>query len=322
MTRQNQIILKQVQTTREKLIAGQIYHSLPQQLAMIKKQITYQKRRRKIAPMIDSELAIQQLDNLLANINETQTISDDQLNELLALTGHIDPEVRDKRVFSLFNQIMRQEFLTKEQLIWVKDRLISTDYLFSHIDEPQNDAIFLRSFSVMFLAGVLYGNRSNYHVFTDRELVDILNKIIVYTLMEQDHRGYVAQKGWAHTFTHVLNVANELFESKQLTRADKIYLVTAVMQMYHISKASLAYGEDSHLAVVLLNLLDKSQIYTDYSLHLLKQWQNQLMHQQSEESLTFWNRWYNHNRFLHALVVQPDLPQEIENYLKEIAEKL
>ncbi|MEJ1323908.1 DUF2785 domain-containing protein [Latilactobacillus sakei] len=69
--------------------------------------------------------------------------------------------------------------------------------------------------------------------------------------------------------THIINVWSELNETTELQRADKLLMLVVVMQAYRFSDNALAYGEDSHLTNVIINLMKKNRLYIDYFLIVL-----------------------------------------------------
>ncbi|HAY53947.1 MAG TPA: hypothetical protein DCY46_08235, partial [Lactobacillus sp.] len=52
---------------------------------------------------------------------------------------------------------------------------------------------------------------------------------------------------------------------------------------------------------------------------LLKQWQGRLMTMRPQENVAFWNRWYNRNRLLEAMILRNDYPDSIMKFLGDIA---
>lgn len=321
--KETQAVIAELTAIRAAMRKGQLYESVPAKILAVMDRVPYKNRRTHVKVPNDDEAILA----LISTLNQRITtdgaqmqISDAELDTLLQHIVSPNTQIRDKGIFNLFNRLLRKHLLTPDQVIWVKDRLISDDYLFAHILEPENDAVFLRSFSVMFLAGILYANRTHYHLLTEAELIAIELKLMAYAVIELDSRGYVADKGWAHALTHIINVWAELNETPELQRADKMLLLAVVMQAYRFSDNALAYGEDSHLANVLIQLMAKHAIYVEYCLLLLQDWQKSLLTIVPEDSIAFWNRWYNRNRFLQSLLLQPDLPPAIAEYLKKISD--
>lgn len=318
-----QNVMQQLDAIRSALIKGDIYQSIPEKVLVVMDGVQYKTRRTYVVVPEDNESVLQRItaiDERIKTKGKEATISDEELDDLLRHLASPDSQVRDKGVFYLFNRLLRQTVLTPAQLIWVKDRLLQDDYLFAHILEPENDAVFLRSFSAMFLAGILYANRTFYHVLSTAELLAIERRVMAYTVIELDSRGYVDGKGWAHAMTHIINVWSELNETPEIQRADKILMMAIVLQAYRFSDNALAYGEDSHLTNVLISLMNKHQLYVDYCLIVLQEWQRSLLTMAPQETVGFWNRWYNRNRFLQSLLLQPELPDKIADYLRKISD--
>lgn len=225
-------MMQQLDAIRSALIKGDIYQSIPEKVLVVMDGVQYKTRRTHVVVPEDNESVLQRItaiDERIKTKGKEATISDEELDDLLRHLASPDSQVRDKGVFYLFNRLLRQTVLTPAQLIWVKDRLLQDDYLFAHILEPENDAVFLRSFSAMFLAGILYANRTFYHVLSTAELLAIERRVMAYTVIELDSRGYVDGKGWAHAMTHIINVWSELNETPEIQRADKILMMAIVL---------------------------------------------------------------------------------------------
>ncbi len=107
--------------------------------------VQYKTRRTHVVVPEDNESVLQRItaiDERIKTKGKEATISDEELDDLLR---HLASQIRKcaiKVFFYLFNRLLRQTVLTPAQLIWVKDRLLQDDYLFAHILEPENDAVF------------------------------------------------------------------------------------------------------------------------------------------------------------------------------------
>jgi len=247
-------------------------------------------------------------------------ISDAEIDFLLAHLAATDPLVRDKGVYFLFNDILQARLLSAAQIKRIFHRLLDPNMLYGHILETKSNAIFLRSFSVMILSGILYVDRMHYHTLQTADLEEVSLKISAYMAMETDGRGYIGTRGWAHAYSHVGNVLDELTESTSLNRANKLFYLTVLLARYQRLESPLIFGEDHRLALAIANLVNKNKFYADYFLLLLQAWQRELMIMRPQENEGFWNCWYNRNRLLQALIIRGDLPQKIQDFLMQIVD--
>ncbi|MFD0897716.1 DUF2785 domain-containing protein [Loigolactobacillus binensis] len=313
--------LRQLDQLRTKLSRGELYQRLPEKIDALIDDLPHEKRT-PVPVLKDNTAALAQVKSLRLQIKQkTLTgLSDAEINFLLDHLAATDPLVRDKGVYFLFNDILQTHLLTAEQITRISQRLISPEMLYGHILETKSNAIFLRSFSVMILSGVLYVDRMHYHTLTTATIETISLRIAGYITMESDGRGYIGTRGWAHAYSHVGNVLDELTENAALNRANKLFYLTILLERYQRLETPLIFGEDHRLALTIANLVNKNKLYADYFLMLLHYWQRSLMALQPQENEGFWNQWYNRNRLLQALIIRGDLPKRIQDFLIQIVD--
>ena len=94
--------------------------------------------------------------------------------------------------------MIQNDLLSEEQLRWLTDYLVSDEQLFAHILEPQNDAIYRRSFSVLVLSLLLFSNRIKTPFMSETQLNHVIDQVALYAALERDGRGFIDENGWAH----------------------------------------------------------------------------------------------------------------------------
>lgn len=313
--------LCQLDQLRTRLSRGELYQRLPQKVGELIDNLPHEKRT-PVPVLKDNKAALAQIKSLRLQIKQKKltAISDAEIDFLLAHLAATDPLVRDKGVYFLFNDILQARLLSAAQIKRIFHRLLDPNMLYGHILETKSNAIFLRSFSVMILSGILYVDRMHYHTLQTADLEEVSLKISAYMAMETDGRGYIGTRGWAHAYSHVGNVLDELTESTSLNRANKLFYLTVLLARYQRLESPLIFGEDHRLALAIANLVNKNKFYADYFLLLLQAWQRELMIMRPQENEGFWNCWYNRNRLLQALIIRGDLPQKIQDFLMQIVD--
>ncbi len=114
--------------------------------------------------------------------------------------GNVDPELRDNLIYSLFARGFEEKaFTVRQQQIIITD-FINNLEIFTEID-GKKDQIFLRSFSAL-LGSILLDVDGETPLFTDKQRELIFKSAIDYLKKENDFRGYVPEKGWAHAIAH------------------------------------------------------------------------------------------------------------------------
>ena len=128
------------------------------------------------------------------------------LSDMLNHIGNADNELHDKIVYRLFCEIISEELLTKELLKELIFELPTDKYLYANISSTNDDTVFTRSFAALWLACLLnYDNRQPF--LTEQEAIQVMEASIHYLSKEQDVRGFVEGKGWAHSMAHGADLA-------------------------------------------------------------------------------------------------------------------
>lgn len=318
--------LKQVKNAvlklRQQLRSGQLYQSLPIRMDELVAQLPQTVTTTVTLPSDEEVLP------LIADLHEQLTkgtltaINDEQIRQLMAHIGSRNPRVRDQGVYYLLNEALQQQVLTTQQLGDIFDQLIQDDVLFAHIDEPQNDAVYQRSFAVLLLSVLLYADHAGLTFMTPARLERIVAQMTAYILLEQDTRGFVGTTGWAHAYTHIGNILDELADESQLARADKLLLLAALMSRYQTLTTPLIFGEPERLSSYLTLISNKDELYCEYLLMALKRWHQRLMAHRHPNSEAEWTQIFNRNRLLEALALHDDLPTAVVDYLDDELEFL
>ncbi|WP_055679686.1 DUF2785 domain-containing protein [Secundilactobacillus kimchicus] len=309
----------ELQGLRVEVNAGKLYKSLGLKLSDLLDTVP-------VTPKTDVSLPDDGagIKGLILHLNEEireGTLTRIEDGDLLNLLNHLkspDPAIRDKGVYFLFNDLMQQKVLTQDQLRLAVRYLSSDQVLFSHITEPENEAVYQRSFAVLILSLVLYADRVSYHVLTADEISAVVDQIACYIILEKDTRGFIGSNGWAHVYTHIGNLLDELADRDSLTRADKLFLMATLIERYKQLDGALIFGEPQRIAGYLAHLTSKNRLYADYLLSQLKRWRQQLIIIQTSENEAVWNRIYNRGRLIEAMIIRHDFNEAIMQYLSSV----
>ncbi|KRL75987.1 DUF2785 domain-containing protein [Secundilactobacillus paracollinoides] len=313
----------QLQTYKDEVNAGKLYQSLGPKLEDLIKEA-------KIVPPTPVQLPNDDdgIRPLLLQLNDqiqNETLTELRDQDVISLLHHIgspDPKIRDKGIYFLFNDLIQQHLLTNSQMTMMVRYLSSDSVLFSHIFEPENEAVYQRSFAVLLLSVVIYADRVAYH-FLDEDLeAQVVDQFALYILLERDTRGFIGQQGWAHAYTHIGNLLDELSERPRLTRADKLLMLALIIERYKQLDGALIFGEPQRLAGYFSRLTNKNQLYADYFLTQLKRWRQEMIIIQSAETQGVWNRVYNRGRLIEAMIIRHDFNDQIMAYLNSIIDFL
>lgn len=140
----------------------------------------------------------------MENMLEEQIVNED-LNELirqmLLQIGSTDSELRDKLIYSTFVKLIKGNYLDAQQLRHIIQTCLDQHHLFYQLGETNSDSVFTRSFSSLIIAAILEKDADTKFLSDDIYLrVFICSH--TYLRQESDTRGYVEEKGWAHSIAH------------------------------------------------------------------------------------------------------------------------
>lgn len=314
-------IKAQIVNLRERIHNGELFDSLGPVAGKIMDELEFNGESPVAQFSAKDEL------RLLARVDQfRQHLAEQTVNELtendikvlLAGLKQTNPQIRDQGVFMALMQGVQEGAFTLPQEQMMIRELLKDEVLFSHIDEPENDGIFQRSFAIFLLALLIYsGRRKNIDLLNHDQWGHLIEQIGIYIVLEQDTRGYVADKGWAHAFTHLGNLLDEINVNVQIDRADKIFLETLLVERIKRVKTPLVMGETERIARYIVNLAKINDLYLQYILKQLKQWRPELMRQMQVENYENWTRHYNQTHLLSAILLQKDLPPLLYEYLDE-----
>ncbi|WP_214713918.1 DUF2785 domain-containing protein [Exiguobacterium sp. s151] len=197
----------------------------------------------------------------LHDLNEERVIQ-----SMLHHIGSTDPELRDQLIYTLFYRfIIEDNHLTNEQLT---DMLHTTlkYHLFHGIGETASDTVFTRAFSTLLIALIVYQDRQQ-RFLSETDIDMLMAKLLAYLDCEIDTRGYVPEKGWAHSIAHVADAFDELALHPYLDETEfgemlealwskvlipNIYIHDEDERLLNPIFALLGRGMDEHELIVLL----------------------------------------------------------------------
>lgn len=301
---------------RKKINDGQIYQSLGSQIGAIMDNLKKNRLTKVFLPGEDEE-ALDLIRDLRQRYYDGKltSVTDSDLMMLLGHIGSPDPEVRDRGVYFLVNELLESQIFSKRQLKLAFNFLSSNEVMFDHINEPQNNAIYQRSFAVLLMSTLLYGDSAGYF-FMDEEMLDTtIDQMALYITLETDTRGFIKKNGWGHAYTHIGNVLDELARREDMSRADKLFLMTVLIERYKRLESPLIFSEPQRIATYLSHITNKNPLYSDYFLLQLKSWRAELMSQNQPESEAQWDCLMNHTRLMQVILLRGDFNDDILKYI-------
>lgn len=126
---------------------------------------------------------------------------DTLIKKMMYHIGSPDPELRDTLIYSTFGKLIQEDYLNHQQMKYIIETCLNEQHLFLNIGVTNKDSVFTRSFSALTIALILAKDREN-HFLSKDIVISAIESSINYLVREEDIRGYIEIKGWAHSIAH------------------------------------------------------------------------------------------------------------------------
>lgn len=194
--------------------------------------------------------------------HDVNTLAD----KLLGYFASTDPILRDEFGYMILANWMDNKSLTADSLRPMILKM--TANLQIGIGEQDTNNVFLRSFSVLHLATLVAQDNETPYLSAD-EVKSVLEAALAYFLAEKDLRGYIGEKGWAHSCAHTADLLKFLSRSPHLDGQDLTRILEAISaKLMLVGPYIYSHGEDDRLAQTLDSVLKRNLL----SLETLTAW--------------------------------------------------
>ncbi len=221
---------------------------------------------------------------------------------MLVHIGSPDSQLRDNMIYQTFCQLILETKIDDQLLGEILELCLSDQFLFKGIGEKDTDSVFTRSFTSLLIALILYQDNRN-DFLTEAKVNEIKDKLISYVNLEKDVRGYVKDKGWAHSMAHVADAFDELVKSEKINQSTYPAIMQAIWQKIYQTETVYIHDEDERMIVPIIQMIDNGlgqEVLEGLIINMkndLHQYRNQI----EEES--YWFLVANCKNFLKSLLV-------------------
>lgn len=172
--------------------------------------------------------------------------------------GSTDPELRDSLILEVFCTWVYEGRFAPDELRRITGQLLGN--LKAGVGQGENDLVFLRTFSVLVLRWVVsYDAKAGFML--PEELRRIFEAGLQYLADEQDLRGFVPEKGWAHSVAHTADLLLALAEHPSLGAADLERLLHAISaKVLAPTQYPLVNNEGFRLAAAVVAALRREMV--------------------------------------------------------------
>ncbi|MGG2015156.1 DUF2785 domain-containing protein [Bacillus sp. S10(2024)] len=209
--------------------------------------------------------------------------------------GSNDAELRDELIYSTLERWITSEVFRQKELRGLLLQALSPDYLFYKIGEKGTDSVFKRAFSIL-IPPLILSVHENEPFLSEEQLYSVAEQVLEYVHLEQDVRGYVEGKGWAHSTAHAADALNAL--ARTIRNRDFSHaILTVVRHKVRLHDYVYINFEDERLVTAVMSI-----------------WNQNLLNQEE------WNNW------LHSFTIIEEAPtsqndilvQNIKSFLRSL----
>ncbi len=225
---------------------------------------------------------------------------------LLQNFARLDAQLRDEFSYMILAHLIIDEesahLLTAAQRETLLLTCVDANHLFYGVGEAGTDSVFMRSFSLLIIAALLYADARLLQV--SKEATEAARDAVLrYAREERDWRGYIKGKGWAHSVAHLADALDEFAQSRYASTDDRQAILDMLTHLAMLPEP-LCFEEDDRLAVVAYRMIAKHFLEEEY----LERWVQGFFITRTEEvpglteqDVLTWIRAANAKNFLRSL---------------------
>src|SRR5690554_5742419 len=237
---------------------------------------------------------------------------------MIKYIGDVDPKLRDDLIFEAFYYWIKEyEFFSQDALEDLIFMLIDENHLFNNIGFKESDSVFTRSFSMLVLSIILSYQKEK-HLFDQQLLVTVKNALIKYCKLERDFRGYVNEKGWAHSAAHVADAFNELAQCNESNEEMHKEILEAIEKVIFNNTYKLCFKEDDRVARVVYSIYNKEFIERTVIMEWLSDLVKKCDFSNNQEAYISSLNFRNFNRSFYFNLLHLNSDSEILNAVSKI----
>lgn len=251
--------------------------------------------------------------------------TDNQVQLLLGNIGNLNPVIRDDLVYTLLARGFLESAFTHKQEQNIVSTFIKEKDLFKNIAEPQNDSIFLRSFSAL-LGSVILEKDKKTEILTDEQRKQLFAWSIDYLLREKDYRGFVAGKGWAHSVAHGSDFLGAALSHPKFLKQEQRRIMQIIPTIFKNINTPFVDDEEQRLAFAFYQGVKASKISLSNFIELINQNDIERYQELQKDDLLSWHKLSTWLRLLQnwyfffdsAIDLQLILKEKITNYFSDM----
>ncbi|HDR3888532.1 TPA: DUF2785 domain-containing protein [Bacillus cereus] len=189
---------------------------------------------------------------IMANTIHIDSLSSSMLQHI----GVTDSYLRDKLIYSTFYHLIKKDYISHTHLQKLLSESISENYLFYkiHTDDDDDDAVFTRAFTTLLIALIIDAD-TNHNFLSQTDISNVKDKLILYMNKEHDLRGYVQERGWAHSVAHASDTFEALVNNPKLETLHHEEILQTLLNKVCVHSIYYKYEEDERIVYPIVAML-------------------------------------------------------------------
>lgn len=227
------------------------------------------------------------------------------IKSMMVHIGSPDSELRDSLIYGTFCELILEDKIEAAILSEMLKSCLNEQMLFKGIGESGTDSVFTRSFTSLLIALILHSD--NQKDFLSRELIfEVKDQLISYITLEKDLRGFVVDKGWAHSIAHIADAFDELIKNKKITTDDYKEIASGLWKKVFITDYVYNHDEEERILIPLMETVKQGlpyEVIQDFMRNIPRELEKQKAQLPEEH---YWYLYANCKKFLKSFYVKID----------------
>ncbi|WP_203333620.1 DUF2785 domain-containing protein [Planococcus beigongshangi] len=240
---------------------------------------------------------------------------------MLEHIGSSDSLLRDTYIYGTFCNLVLEKRLDESLLGEMLGACLTDKLLFHGIGEVDTDSVFTRSFTTLLIALILYSDNES-HFLSAKTVSEVKEKLIVYLDAENDLRGFVPGKGWAHSIAHAADAFDELAKNPFADMEMQAELLGALWNKAFVSDSVYLHDEEERILVPILDMLNRELDFEIIESLLQKLPADILQQKEFLQEENYWFLMANAKKFLKSFYMQIEGKDELGKVQQTIKECL
>ncbi|MFH5881687.1 DUF2785 domain-containing protein [Liberiplasma polymorphum] len=223
--------------------------------------------------------------------NDWQLNKEDLFELTLASIHHIgtvDAYLRDDLILEFIWEMITSKQYTNKQLLKILTLCLNDDHLFYKLGLTNDDSVFNRSFSMLIIKQILL-----YFALVDNNLLNIgefnqvVDKIFIYIKEELDYRGFVGEKGWAHSMAHAADALKTIPLCTYVTKNQMQTLMALIKEKVALKHFAYCYGETERFTSAIINAINSNLLTTNEIIDWINEFKQEPIFESIDEKVIF-----------------------------------